>query len=795
MCQEVNDHLLSAVPPPTKPDLFDIRIKEEILDDEYLNSDDLGAYTFGELVADPTSDERIAEGQDESAPAKDDSNNNHWTCLVCRSLIPESIQLRDHLKEHYSTEVRKTDALNAPHYLTVFLSMFPQNPRCPICNKAFNSGAKVYFHFMAKHNNSNTRSSSPADTKPQVAAPSSASTRLECSLCKKKVSPPLFQHIFKDHLERGNTTCPICQKHFKATKLVHRHLIVHTGEKPFKCSLCGSFYSQTSSLYMHMRHVHKKEPTLRRTRNRFVKRPPPLADDVEPDESEEKGNETGSNEEDCKRNRENPKQRRVRFECPRCDYAGLSLYALRNHFVVHTDETPYYCSLCGTSARSRETVRRHIALHHESAADGVVKMKEGSIFELKRPWESMGFFDVENCNSLPRDYSGAKPACVSVSGEVLYQCPGCPKKLPRGKLLIHSVVHTKERPYSCQYCNTDFAQKGNVLQHIRNMHPGKDVEAGCLLKEDTLFAKQFKGIFEKKEVTAAETVQGAIDAGTVAQRYIDIFLTRSSRKLTCTQCAMKCDTSDDMKEHMKVHRFRATHPFVCEECGNSFMTEFQMESHKYVHREDRPFSCDVCGFKFKTEQYLKKHKNRAKCTIRIVPKVNPIRIVATAPGTKMAGRLRVVTKREPLTFHSCQRCDKQFRTQRGLKRHMTNHAAMDDTELSEGEVVEEREEQKPTMKKIKKLNTHVKWEESHKCPECPRRFGSSNALTKHHEWAHSKVLQVRCKRCKKGFSNLLLLSRHTKLGCTRNVYACNLCSQRSSSAVGLKEHQKRFHDK
>jgi hypothetical protein len=43
--------------------------------------------------------------------------------------------------------------------------------------------------------------------------------------------------------------------------LFHRFLGVHEKLKPFQCDLCGGYFAQTSSLYLHKKKVHSiREP-------------------------------------------------------------------------------------------------------------------------------------------------------------------------------------------------------------------------------------------------------------------------------------------------------------------------------------------------------------------------------------------------------------------------------------------------------------------------------------------------------------------------------------------------------
>jgi hypothetical protein len=49
-------------------------------------------------------------------------------------------------------------------------------------------------------------------------------------------------------------------------------------------------------------------------------------------------------------------------------------------------------------------------------------------------------------------------------------CPECSKSFYNEKGLKSQVVHTKERPYKCRFCEADFKYTGNKLNHDRGIH-------------------------------------------------------------------------------------------------------------------------------------------------------------------------------------------------------------------------------------------------------------------------------------------------------------------------------------
>ncbi|XP_041358313.1 protein mel-28-like [Gigantopelta aegis] len=52
--------------------------------------------------------------------------------------------------------------------------------------------------------------------------------------------------------------CSVCEKRFTKKYHVDRHMLIHTGEKPHKCSDCGRCFNNKSNLMSHIQLVHKK---------------------------------------------------------------------------------------------------------------------------------------------------------------------------------------------------------------------------------------------------------------------------------------------------------------------------------------------------------------------------------------------------------------------------------------------------------------------------------------------------------------------------------------------------------
>lgn len=165
-----------------------------------------------------------------------------------------------------------------------------------------------------------------------------------------------------------------------------------------------------------------------------------------------------------------------------------------------------------------------------------------------------------------------------------FLCRLCNRQLcSRHSLMRHvKTVHTANRPYKCEYCNSSFKSADVKKVHVKNVH-------GALL-DDKPYAKPYKNSPKKARLDLKDMINGNSNSLVVLQENGSL-----NNSLIPTN-----------NEPKKI--------FSCSICKEKFSSRGEISGHsRRVHGNAKPFKCEYCDAGFTRigtlNAHLKKHIN------------------------------------------------------------------------------------------------------------------------------------------------------------------------------------------
>ena len=153
------------------------------------------------------------------------SDQNHFQCKSCRGVF----------KPH-----------PRPTHPYLSLPASPETHRQPLTStQDLSDRTQVFSLFPTPH----IQSADPFCSNNSPPSYYATTTTTTSHATSNKITPDLLERKFH---------CPICEKSYKSNTGLKRHLIVHSGERPFQCQFCFKSFFRKYVLTTHISRVHNK---------------------------------------------------------------------------------------------------------------------------------------------------------------------------------------------------------------------------------------------------------------------------------------------------------------------------------------------------------------------------------------------------------------------------------------------------------------------------------------------------------------------------------------------------------
>ena len=392
--------------------------------------------------------------------------NKTYECSYCVKTFSSKTQFTHHtnihlgIKPHCCSHCEKS--FTQPTHLKIHQRIHDQerNFMCCICGKTFSISSNLKKHLSTHerdlavaverdleiHGNQNKENK---DLEVSVAKRVNImSYPFECkeTSCGGRFSNEnkLFHHEKKKHGKQH--VCPSCNKLFLSESQLRKHVLIHTGEKPYKCTICLKAFTQKSHVTFHISTVHNK-----RAKSRY--------------QCGDCGKSFASNGVLSKHKMLHTNERP--FRCTACPKSFVQKSHLKVHEVQHMGKRPFLCLECGKGFTTKQHLKAHRELHTGT-----------------QRW-----FQCSECESKYRRQADLKTHMRIHTGETPYNCQqsGCGKSFRSLRSLEnHERVHTGIKPYHCGTCHKPFTTAAGLRQHFKhNFRCQTLAKPGCFKMKTT----------------------------------------------------------------------------------------------------------------------------------------------------------------------------------------------------------------------------------------------------------------------------------------------------------------------
>lgn len=404
------------------------------------------------------------------------SSTNIESVIMCQKNKPKSV--KDEAKLGYTTEyMSEAEMLACREEAKLKVQYASSVYKCELCIIGFYTQQQVEDHFVSMHRAKPGQVACKVcyifvDEAKLSSHSSSHYTRYSCRQCgRRELCATRMQQHVRGHAGAisigGAAASKSRKKKDKETKTPPepsqlRKLLSKTTIEGYQCLECDMFFKNSRARKNHVARFHREGLQCDHCKKRFVNRTT-LATHL--------------------RLHEGPLPRE---ECPICNKM-VRVIQLKYHIQRHQNKSCYECAECNKTFSHLATYQAHFKYSRAHADDQVFKFPCPMCNKGYQTKEAMqDHFNYQHlgktvhkcpvCDKPIASRANVEKHMMRVHGQKKekprnHVCQVCGKAFTDKKALTqHEVIHSGERPLSCDICQQTFKQKASLYTHRKRVH-------------------------------------------------------------------------------------------------------------------------------------------------------------------------------------------------------------------------------------------------------------------------------------------------------------------------------------
>lgn len=165
-----------------------------------------------------------------------------------------------------------------------------------------------------------------------------------------------------------------------------------------------------------------------------------------------------------------------------------------------------------------------------------------------------------------------------------FACPYCVARCKsKGDLVRHIQTHTKQKPFHCSICNSNYVRESILKKHMKTQ-------------------RHLRALFEQKNLSHMEMIRKKHMASP------PITVAEVGLGLSCKLCQKVTSSRLEYRKHVKSHTLK----FICDICQKGCRSLPLLKVHKKSHSKSTSLACKICFRSFSNFHCLKEHSKSHK---------------------------------------------------------------------------------------------------------------------------------------------------------------------------------------